>query len=377
MPPRGVPSSASQVQFGGSSTAHWGGVRTPGEGGAGGGGGNTYIAHGCFEDNGEVLCFCNTQPRIKATRRVTRKESSPNLGREFWTCGNWVEGEGCKFFLWCDEAASKGRRYRTPPPPGSTVQPPASPQKRSCPTTPPSKPDSSACPTPVSSAAAAAPENFDDIDFDALDAAVEDDIEDSYEEELPTQYTQTGSQRSQLQLSSPSPSKKPRFASFSSAAEADGAGPSTPTKPFTSGAAATARGGFAAIQNDPESPFHAIQRNLFGPGSTPAPPSSSFSAVPPSSPLKTPAHSLAGIDDPFFALSTAFSSLPSLLDSVKRDKDRDGRLLAAAKKKEEALKKQALKEKEARERVERDNEGLKERIRMLEEEVNELRTRSR
>lgn len=29
----------------------------------------------------EVWCFCNTEPRIKAIRRVTRKESSPNLGR--------------------------------------------------------------------------------------------------------------------------------------------------------------------------------------------------------------------------------------------------------------------------------------------------------
>lgn len=63
-----------------------------------------YRDHGCFLPNGgvysppactplvsqssadhapvpEVLCFCNTEPRIKAIRRVTRKESSPNLGR--------------------------------------------------------------------------------------------------------------------------------------------------------------------------------------------------------------------------------------------------------------------------------------------------------
>ena len=77
----------------------------------------------------DVWCFCNTEPRIKAIRRVTRKESSPNLGRcaawiwrslggpgtdclgtaglahrEFWSCGNWVEGEACGFFLWSDHA---------------------------------------------------------------------------------------------------------------------------------------------------------------------------------------------------------------------------------------------------------------------------------
>lgn len=77
----------------------------------------------------DVWCFCNTEPRIKAIRRVTRKESSPNLGRcaawiwrslggpgadclgtaglahrEFWSCGNWVEGEACGFFLWSDQA---------------------------------------------------------------------------------------------------------------------------------------------------------------------------------------------------------------------------------------------------------------------------------
>lgn len=41
--------------------------------------GNRALIHP--RTSAEVWCFCNTEPRIKAIRRVTRKESSPNLGR--------------------------------------------------------------------------------------------------------------------------------------------------------------------------------------------------------------------------------------------------------------------------------------------------------
>ncbi|GAA5868096.1 hypothetical protein JCM8547_003341 [Rhodosporidiobolus lusitaniae] len=333
-----------------------------------------YIDHGCFPDpdSPDVYCFCNTQPRIKAVRRVTRKESSPNLGREFFACNNWTDGGDCHFFLWADEAPSMGRRYRTPPPSGAASTsapqpgPSSSAQKRARPTTSP--PVSSFRPATTPTSAVSHAENFDDIDFDALSATVDDEIEDDYEEEPPTQYsTASPSQGRGAVPSSPSPSKKPRFTSFGGGGEGEGssAAPVTPTKPPASSASSST---YAAIQNDPSSPFHQLQRSLFGPSSTPAPPLSS-------SPVK-PSASGSG-EDPFSALSSTLSGLPALLDSAKKEKERDGRLLQAAKKKEEGLKRQLDKAREEGERVKGENERLKERIRMLEEERNELRTRAR
>ncbi|GAA6023071.1 hypothetical protein JCM10207_007709 [Rhodosporidiobolus poonsookiae] len=360
-----------------SGGQHWQGAagRTPYKPSAPGS--NKYLDHHSFDDStGEVYCFCNTAPRIKAIRRVTRKESSPNLGREFWTCGNWVEGDGCGFFLWCDQAASQGRRYRTPPPPGAAAIPsagPSSPQKRPRPSTPPPR---AASAKPASSfrppATPSADDTYDDIDFDALSANLEDEIEDSYEEEPPTQY-------SSAPEPTPSPSKKARFTSFGGGGGGGGGGssggsaredPTTPTKarPGETGS----KSGFAAIRDDPSSPFHALQRDLFGPGSSPGPaPASSL----PSSPTKPGASGDA--DDAFSALSAALASLPGLVDGARKDKERDGRLLAAAKKKEEALRRQVEKGRDEAERVRKENEALKERVRMLEEEVNELRTRVR
>ncbi|GAA5916985.1 hypothetical protein JCM6882_005082 [Rhodosporidiobolus microsporus] len=362
MPPRGVPSSSS-VAFGGSAVQHWQGA-TPRS--ASRNAAQKYMDHHCFQDDGKVFCFCNTKPRIEAKRRVTKKESSPNLGREFWSCGHWVEGEGCGFFLWCDEAASMGRRYRTPPPPGApppaAAPPPTSPQKRPRPSTPP-RPAAAAFSSTPRSASTVVTENFDDIDFDSLDAGLDDEIQDDYEEEPPTQYT------SSSHPPSPSPSKKAKFTSFGGGSGSIGSeAPTTPTKPP---AGAATRGGFAAIRDDPDSPFHAMQRNLFGPGSTPAPPSST--PGPSSSPSKPGADG----DDGFSALSSALSALPSLMESAKKDRERVGRLLTAAKKKEEALRRQVEKGKEEAARMAGENERLKERIRMLEEENNELRTRAR
>ncbi|KAJ8294481.1 hypothetical protein OF846_002324 [Rhodotorula toruloides] len=332
-------------------------------GGAGGGGGfrkndaQKYRDYECFLPNGEVLCFCNTEPRIKAIRRVTRKESSPNLGREFWSCGNWVEGEGCGFFLWCDEAAAKGREYKTPPPAGAAppLTPSSSPQKRSFPSSSPAKP--SAAPPSTQE------DTFDDIDFDSLDAEIEDEIEDA---DPPTPASSSTP-------ASGWPAKKPRFESFAGSSQ----GPVTPTKSagqrlggVGGGTGQTARtGGFDAIRNDPDSPFHALQRSLFGSDAT-APPTSS-----PTTPGSSPTKGADSDSDSFAALSSALSSLPSLLDSAKKDREKDARLLMAGKRKEESLRKLLDKEKEEREKMRRENEGLKERIRMLEEETNELRTR--
>ncbi|PRQ74966.1 hypothetical protein AAT19DRAFT_13988 [Rhodotorula toruloides] len=319
-------------------------------GGAGSGGAGfrkndaqKYRDHGCFLSNGEVLCFCNTEPRIKAIRRVTRKESSPNLGREFWSCGNWVEGEGCGFFLWCDEAAAKGREYKTPPPAGAAppLTPSSSPQKRPFPSPTPAK----SSPAPPSTQE----DTFDDIDFDSLDAEIEDEIEDA---DPPTPAPSTPA--------SGSPAKKPRFESFAGSSQ----GPVTPTKPAGrhggAGAGQTARpGGFDAIRADPDSPFHVLQRSLFGSDAA-APPASS-----PTTPSSSPTKGADSDSDSFAALSSALSSLPSLLDSAKKDREKDARLLMAGKRKEESLRKLLDKEKEEREKLRRENEGLKERIRCV------------
>ncbi|GAA6029772.1 hypothetical protein JCM8097_001042 [Rhodosporidiobolus ruineniae] len=360
----GAKAAAGQGAAGGGGGGHW-----QGAGGARGGS-NKFLDHHSFDDEtGDVYCFCNTQPRIKASRLMTRKESSPNLGRYFWKCGNWTDGGDCKFFLWCDEAANYGRRYRTPSPPGAafastSAAPPTSPQKRPRPSTPPPKPASRPLGATPSSAVT---ENFDDIDFDSLGAGIEDEIEDDYEEEPPTQYSSAGGGGPSTPTSSPS--KKQRFTSFGGGGGE--AGPSTPTR--SSAPSRSGNSAFAAIRDDPDSPFHALQRSLFGGesssggvGSTPAPPSSS--------PMKP---STSSDSDSFAALSTALFALPGLLDSAKKDRERDGRLLAAGKKKEEALRRQVEKAKEDKVRVEGENERLKERVRMLEEEVNELRTRAR
>lgn len=284
---------------------------------------------------------------------------------------------------------SAGRRYRSPPPPISAASTslavpasaPPSPQKRTRPVTPP--PSSSRAPSHVPNSSlrpvSSLTERFDDIDFDALAAAgLEDEIEDDDEEEPPTQYsTQGGSP-------SPSPSKKQKFTSFGGGVRE----PTTPTKPAGVSSSSST---FAAIQNDPDSPFHRIQRNLFGggtdaegdgassastlqPGSTPAPPSSS-----PSKPL--PSSSATAADpsssDLFTTLSASLLSLPSLLAAAQADHARTARLLAASKKKDETQRRVVEKMKKENEGLRRENEGLKERVRGLEEERNELRTRGR
>ncbi|GAA6052274.1 hypothetical protein JCM3770_007414 [Rhodotorula araucariae] len=341
----------------------------------------TLRAYGCFLPNGVVLCFCNTEPRIKAIRRVTRKETSPNLGREFWSCGHWVEGEGCGFFLWCDEATSKGRDFTTPPPagkaastvPANPLTPSSSPQKR------PRARSPSACRpagTGLPSSSPSKPDvtgSFDNVDFALLDATLDDDIEDA---DMPSSSS----------APSASPSKKPRFESFSSSSASRPA-PSTPATTSQlsqgphwqvpgGGVGGTARrrtGGFDAIRSDPDSPFHALQTSLFGgeaggdgaAESSPAPPSPSKGAS------ATPADRVSALD----SLLAELKGLSDRANAVQQEREKELRLQMAARRKEETLRKAVDRSKEETATLRRENEGLKERIRMLEEENNELRTR--
>ncbi|POY74033.1 hypothetical protein BMF94_2845 [Rhodotorula taiwanensis] len=330
-----------------------------------------YRDYQCFRPDGEVWCFCNTEPRIKAIRRVTRKESSPNLGREFWSCGNWVEGEACGFFLWCDQAKRMGRDFTTPPPPEpkNYVQPTDAQRRRpspvaySVPLAPaPPSPTSSPTKRPISErdlAVQEAVQGLDDIDFDEPIEGFDpdDDIVDDAE--------------SPATARSASPSKKARFESF--------AGPPSPQTPSRRAAAAGAIGtepaqasGFAAIQADPDSPFHAIQKNLFAAPSSTIPVVTSGSSI-----LSSPAKASNGTSQPdaFAALLNALSPVASLLDSAKKERDKEARLLLAAKRKEETLRKTYEKERDERERLQKENEALKNRIRLLEHELVELRIR--
>jgi hypothetical protein len=155
-----------------------------------------------------------------------------------------------------------------------------------------------------------------------------------------------------------SPTKKQKFTSFS-----------TPTKTGPNGG-----GGYSEIKNDPDSPFHSIKRNLFGAGedgniagSTPqAPQTSSPSHLPPVS--SPPPDSLT-------ALTDHFETLPSLIASVKKDREKDQRLIEVGKRKEELWKKKSGKLEEENGRLKGEMEGLKDKVRRLEEEVRELRTR--
>lgn len=344
-----------------------------------------------------VLCFCNTEPRIQATRRVTRKESSPNLGREFWSCGSWIEEQQCGFFLWCDQAAtcvpslsrrrslsrdrsltstraarSLGRGLRTPPPTDKPALPPlakpiapaTSPQKRprarSPPAFRPSVPAAVPAPAPASTPTKArqqqpiVTESFDDVDFDSLDAGLDDDIED--DDDSPSA------------AAAASPSKKPRFESFGPSSGASRAGTATPaTSQHWQGAAASPSspgkpraGGFDAIRADPDSPFHALQKELFGggdggergPASSPAPASPSKAAP-------------EGATSSLESLSAALASAAEAVEAVKKEREKDARLQVAAKRKEEALKKAVERAKEEGEAARRENERLKERIRCV------------
>ncbi|GAA5920331.1 hypothetical protein JCM1841_004537 [Sporobolomyces salmonicolor] len=302
-------------------------------------GGNKYLAGGCFGSAGEVYCFCETEPRSEPDRRVTRNAGS-NAGREFYKC------DKCNFFLWYDEAKAKGRRDTTPPP--SSAAPASSPSKAhpSTLTSPLKRPHASPsrCDVP-------AEESLDDIDSNSLGDEFDDDIDDAD----PPRSLPPSQRHWQGPTPSPSPSKKVRFTSFSSGAERD-TGPAPAQAPSASGAAGAS--GFDSIRSDPDSPFHAIARNLFGPPSS--------AAVPAAQPEPT---------DALESLSRGLASAQSLLESVKKDKVRDTRLQLAGKKKEEALRGAMERLKEENESLKREKVALNERVRSLEAEVGELRTR--
>ncbi|KAG0662383.1 hypothetical protein C6P46_003329 [Rhodotorula mucilaginosa] len=342
----------------------------------------------CFQPNGDVWCFCNTEPRIKAIRRVTRKESSPNLGREFWSCGNWVEGEACGFFLWSDQAQRMGRTFVTPPPPHpqSYVQLTDAQRRRPSPApfsaapplavkgTLPLSPTSS----PVKRTHAASSsqqqqrtaqeviDSFEDVELSEFEP---DDDDDDREDEI-----LNDDDNDDTAPWTASPPKKARFDSFAAPAS-----PRTPNKhnaPAPS-ASSSSSSTFAAIRADPDSPFHAIQRSLFSAAA--AAESTTTSSTPPNpNGLKAAQPTTASTTipgDAFSSLAGALAPLAALLDAAQKERDKDARLLVAAKRKEETLRRSYEKERDERERLRTENEGLKNRIKLLEHEMLELRLR--
>ncbi|GAA5937465.1 uncharacterized protein JCM15063_002909 [Sporobolomyces koalae] len=355
---------------------------------------NRYLAEGCFGPTGEVWCFCNTTPRIEALRRTTRKESSPNLGREFYSCGSWQEPK-CTFFLWVDESAQKGRQIVTPPPQtgaststssstADAIRAPAS-----VPTRNPAQPSPQTSPTkrlrsptvqpsPQSHKPLPASEQLDGIDFDAFsDDLSEDDIQDPDTE---PEDSQIGSHNS-------SPSKKARFTSFSGHSQGDSGGraqgPLTPTKRPNSSIAATAAASqsqeYDAIKNDPESPFHTIKRNLF-PANVPV--SSPQHVPPPSSPMTSTTGPAPAKPDkeapgnPLENLTTQIDGLHSALTLVRKDKERDARLIDSGRKREKLLEDKMKQLKLENDKLRGDNAMLHKRISDLDIVVAELRTRT-
>lgn len=347
----------------------------------------------CFQPDGEVWCFCNTEPRIKAIRRVTRKESSPNLGREFWSCGNWVEGEACGFFLWCDQARRMGRTFVTPPPPQpqSYVQltdaqrrrpspapfsaaPPPPAVKGALPLSPTSSPikkrthaeSSQQQQQQQQQTAQEVIDSFEEVelsDFEPDDDGNDDDQEDEIRDDDDERSPWTAS-----------PPKKARFDSFTGPVS-----PRTPSKHNAAGppAPSPSSSTFAAIRADPDSPFHAIQRSLFS--TTAAATTENTTSPTPPTPSGPTSSQFATASthngDAFSSLAGALAPLAALLDAAQKERDKDARLLLAARRKEETLRRSYEKERDERERLRKENEGLKNRIKLLEHEMLELRFR--
>jgi hypothetical protein len=161
-----------------------------------------------------------------------------------------------------------------------------------------------------------------------------------------------------------SPPKKARFDSFAAPAS-----PRTPNKhnaPAPS-ASSSSSSTFAAIRADPDSPFHAIQRSLFSAAA--AAESTTTSSTPPNpNGLKAAQPTTASTTipgDAFSSLAGALAPLAALLDAAQKERDKDARLLVAAKRKEETLRRSYEKERDERERLRTENEGLKNRIKCV------------
>lgn len=171
-----------------------------------------------------------------------------------------------------------------------------------------------------------------------------------------------------------SPPKKTRFDSFAAPAS-----PRTPNKhnaPAPS-ASSSSSSTFAAIRADPDSPFHAIQRSLFSAAA--AAESTTTSSTPPNpNGLKTAQPTTASTTipgDAFSSLAGALAPLAALLDAAQKERDKDARLLVAAKRKEETLRRSYEKERDERERLRTENEGLKNRIKCVASLLCHLGTR--
>lgn len=158
-----------------------------------------------------------------------------------------------------------------------------------------------------------------------------------------------------------SPPKKARFDSFTGPVS-----PRTPSKHNAAGppAPSPSSSTFAAIRADPDSPFHAIQRSLFS--TTAAATTENTTSPTPPTPSGPTSSQFATASthngDAFSSLAGALAPLAALLDAAQKERDKDARLLLAARRKEETLRRSYEKERDERERLRKENEGLKNRI---------------
>lgn len=201
-------------------------------------------------------------------------------------------------------------------------------------------------------------ESFEDVEFPAVE---EDDDEIHNDDDVhPVRAPTTPSL---------SPSKKARFDSFTGPVS-----PRTPSKrggnsfagsqqPATSLSVSSPSSAFAAIRDDPDSPFHAIQRSLFAGDSSSTPSSAAATALPDTT--ASGVHARAGEADAFSHLASALAPVGMLLQAAQKERDKDARLLVAAKRKEETLRRSYEKERDEKDRLRRENEALKNRVKCV------------
>lgn len=207
-------------------------------------------------------------------------------------------------------------------------------------------------------------DSFEDVELSEFEPDDDDDHDDGQDDEILDDDERVP------WTASASPPKKARFDSFT--------GPVSPRTPSKHKNAATpapsSSSTFAAIRADPDSPFHAIQRSLFS-ATTAA--ENTTSSTPPT-PAGSRHHAIGANNgqtaqtttgtnngDAFSSLAGALAPLAALLDAAQKERDKDARLLLAAKRKEETLRRSYEKERDERERLRKENEGLKNRVKCV------------
>ena len=280
-----------------------------------------------------------------------------------------------------------GRTFVTPPPPQPQSYVQLTDAQRRRPSPAPFSTSSAAAPPPVKGALPLSPtsspvkrthaesqqqqqqtaqeviDSFEDVELSEFELDDDDDHDDGQDDEILDDDEQAP------WTASASPPKKARFDSFT--------GPVSPRTPSKHKNAATPAPSssitFAAIRADPDSPFHAIQRSLFSAAAaenttSSTPPTPAGSRHPASGANNgQPAQTTTGTNngDAFSALAGALAPLAALLDAAQKERDKDARLLLAAKRKEETLRRSYEKERDERERLRKENEGLKNRVKCV------------